>query len=122
MVKAANDDVLIPDADDREIAADRAHVTKIKQDAAVFRGRSDLIQLSLAVCRELRVAEGEFVVNASERKNVSETERVLLLRSAEPILARMRAKSDELETLLEAMDQSTRQRFWAAVDETPSAW
>lgn len=98
----ANDDVLLG-ADDAEEARVAARYAKIRLAARNYIGRTDLLELGIATCRELRAAQCE--LNAAARAKINA--RLLLNRAV--------AKSDELSAIEEAMDEETKVKLWDAI-------
>lgn len=97
MNKPANDSEPFDDADDARVAARRA---KIKYMAEAYAGRTDLIELGLAVCRDLR--EAQAALNVVQGKDAN-------------LMVFVNAKSEEFAAIEEAMDDATKERFWAGL-------
>jgi multidrug resistance efflux pump len=98
--KPANDPRRLDDPDDKEDARMAARRAKIKRAAAAYSGRTDLFELGIAICRELREAQG--ALTAAKGKSPE-------------LMNLVNAKSEDFAAVEEAMDEGTKDKLWAAL-------
>ena len=115
---AANDDWAIGDPDDAETARHEARRAKIRHKWLGYAGRTDLLDLAIASCIELRREQGELQIFAPKPANDREPHKRRVLVKA--LLERITMLGEELEAVIEAMDEATKSQFMAAMDELPS--
>lgn len=103
MREPANDHGVLLDPDEAEQAQLAARYARIKHAAMNYAGRTDLLMLGVAVCRELRAVQAE--LETAARAKISRPD----------LLALVTTKSDELAAIEEAMDDATKIKLWDAI-------
>jgi hypothetical protein len=119
MLIAANDDRRLLDDDDAQDAKDAARLLLIRKRTKTYSGRTDLFDLAIATCLELRREQGAFNLLARSMPIETEAQREERRRHWKPLLARINKIAIELEAICEALDRDSQKRFFGAINHLP---
>jgi hypothetical protein len=105
--------------DDRYDARNAAQWARILETSKSYAGRSDLLELALGTCLELRREQGEYDLSADKEQQGSPAERALGRRGSRIVENRLATMTNELMAMYEAMDRLTKVKFDDAVSRMP---
>ena len=123
MNKATSDDERLPSENSAENSATLAEATAqrllIKERTKDYIGRTDLYDLAVATCLELRREQGEFERLVRMTPNNTATQRAENRRKWKPLLDHCAKQEIELAAMCEAMPRGVEMRFWRTVEQLP---
>jgi hypothetical protein len=99
-----------------EAAAQRLLIKVRMKD---YIGRTDLYDLAIATCLELRREQGEFERLVRVTPNNTETQRADNRRRWKALLDQCARQEVELAAMCEAMPRGVEMRFWRTVEQLP---